>query len=235
MALLERIRVDYESLSDIELARRIRHRDVAAVRLFTSRNNRRLYRAAWSILKDGSEAEEAVQDGYMKAFAAIETFAAKSSLSTWLTRIVVNEALARRRSMKSRSCQDRQSVLFIEEYREKLMRGSASSQSPETALMRRQIARLLERAIARLPDVFRPAFVLREIEGLSVEETAESLQIPKETVKTRVLRARRLLQKDLDPELREVLSETLSFAGADCEALTKRVLASFLNPGKAMS
>jgi RNA polymerase sigma-70 factor (ECF subfamily) len=95
--------------------------------------------------------------------------------------------------------------------------------------MRRQIAKLLERAIARLPDIFRPVFVLREIEGLSVEDMAEALQIPEETVKTRLFRARRRLQKELDPELRGVLSETFPFAGADCEALTNRVIARFLS------
>ena len=114
-------------------------------------------------------------------------------------------------------------VLVLEEYREKLMAGSATH-SPEKVLMRRQISKLLEMAIARLPDTFRPVFVLREIEGLSVEDTAEALQIPEETVKTRLLRARRRLQKELDPELCGALSETFSFAGADCEALTNRVL-----------
>lgn len=234
MAALERIRVDYESLSDSELAGRVGQRDVAAVRLITGRNNQRLYRAAWSILKDRSEAEDAVQDGYLKAFAAIDTFAGKSSLSTWLTRIVINEALGRRRAANSRSSQQQQSVLFIEEYREKLMRGSASSESPETALIRRQIGKLLERAIVQLPDVFRPAFVLHEIEGLSLEDTAEALQVPKETVKTRVFRARRLLQKELGPELRNALSETFTFAGADCEALTERVLTSFGKSAKSI-
>ena len=114
------------------------------------------------------------------------------------------------------------------------MAGSVT-QSPETALMRRQMAKLMETAIGRLPDAFRPVFVLREIEGLSVEDTAEALQIPKETVKTRLFRARRLLQKELDPELRTALSEAFTFAGGDCEALTERVLARFLSSGKAMS
>ena len=223
--MLERIKSDYEALSDIELASRIAARDVAAVRLVTGRNNQRLYRTARSILKDRSEAEDAVQDGYMKAFDAIETFAGRSSLSTWLTRIVVNEALGRRRSAQRQShLLNQESVLVMEEYREKLMRGS-DTQSPETALMRRQISKLLERAIARLPDTFRPVFVLREIEGLSVVDTAEVLQIPEETVKTRLLRARRRLQKVLDPELHNALSETFLFAGADCEALTEQVLA----------
>jgi RNA polymerase sigma-70 factor (ECF subfamily) len=225
--MLKRNNGEYAALSDGELANRIAARDVAAVRLVTGRNNQRLYRAAWSILKDRSEAEEAVQDGYLKAFDAIETFAARSSLSTWLTRIVVNEALSRRKRAQRRSrLLNQESVLVLEEYREKLMAGSVT-QSPEKVLMRRQIAKLLETAIARLPDTFRPVFVLREIEGLSVEDTADALQIPEETVKTRLLRARRRLQKELDPELCGALSETFPFAGADCEALTDRVLTRF--------
>jgi RNA polymerase sigma-70 factor (ECF subfamily) len=232
---VERIKVDHEALSDLELARRVGARDVAALRLITGRNNQRLYRAAWSILKDRAEAEDAVQDGYVKAFDAIETFAGRSALSTWLTRIVVNEALARKRSAKRRSrLLHQQSIPITEEYREKLMGGSVT-QSPETALMRRQIGKLMEVAIERLPDTFRPVFVLREIEGLSVEDTADALQIRRETVKTRLFRARRLLQKELDPELRTSLSEAFTFAGGDCEALTERVLARFLGSEKAMS
>jgi RNA polymerase sigma-70 factor (ECF subfamily) len=225
---------DYAALSDSELASHIAARDVAAVRLVTGRNNQRLFRTAWSILKDRSEAEEAVQDGYLKAFQAIGTFAGKSSLSTWLTRIVVNEALGRRaRAQKRSQLLNQGSVIVLEEYREKLMAGSVT-QSPETALMRRQIAKLLETAIARLPDTFRPVFVLREIEGLSVEDTAQVLQIPEETVKTRLFRARRRLQKELDPQLCDALAETFPFAGADCEALTNRVIASFCKSGRTL-
>jgi RNA polymerase sigma-70 factor (ECF subfamily) len=232
--MLNRNYSDYATLSDSELASRIAAREIAAVRLVTGRNNQRLYRTAWSILKDRSEAEEAVQDGYLKAFDAIETFAGRSSLSTWLTRIVVNEALSRRTRAQRRSrLLNQESVLVLEEYREKLMAGSVT-QSPEKVLMRRQIAKLLETAIARLPDTFRPVFVLREIEGLSVEDTAEALQIPEKTVKTRLFRARRRLQKELDPELCGALSETFPFAGADCEALTNRVLASFSKSAKGI-
>jgi RNA polymerase sigma-70 factor (ECF subfamily) len=223
--MLKRDHSDYETLSDGELASRIAARDLAAVRLVTARNNQRLYRTAWSILKDRSEAEDAVQDGYIKAFSAIGTFAGRSSLSTWLTRIVVNEALSRRRRARGRSrLLNQESVLVLDEYREKLMAGSVT-QTPEKILMRRQVAKLLEAAIARLPDAFRPVFILREIEGLSVEDTAEALQIPEETVKTRLFRARRRLRQELDPELCAALAETVPFAGADCEALTDRVLA----------
>ena len=232
--MLKQAQSDYATLSDSDLASRIAARDVAAVRLVTGRNNQRLFRTAWSILKDRSEAEEAVQDGYLKAFEAIKTFAGRSSLSTWLTRIVVNEALSRRRRAQRRArLLNQESILVLEEYREKLMAGSVT-QSPEKVLMRRQIAKLLETAIARLPDTFRPVFVLREIEGLSVEDTAEALQIPEETVKTRLFRARRRLQKELDPDLCGALSESFPFAGADCEALTNRVLASFSKSTKGI-
>ena len=122
-----------------------------------------------------------------------------------------------------------QSVIDIDEYREKLMAGSETSQSPEAETMRTQIAKLLERAVANLPEALRPVFVLREIEGLSVEETAEALQIPTGTVKTRLMRSRHRLQRELDPEIREALQDTFPFAGRDCDALTERVLAKFLS------
>jgi RNA polymerase sigma-70 factor (ECF subfamily) len=232
--MLKQSKSDYATLSDSELASRIATRDVAAVRLVTGRNNQRLFRTAWSILKDRSEAEEAVQDGYLKAFDAIGTFAGRSSLSTWLTRIVANEALSRRSRAQRRSrLLNQESVVVLEEYREKLMAGSVT-QSPEKALMRRQIAKLLETAIARLPDTFRPVFILREIEGLSVEDTAEALQIPEETVKTRLFRARRRLQKELDPELCGALSETFPFAGIDCKAMTERVLTKFCRAARTI-
>ena len=234
--MLQLNKTDYATLSDLEVAHRIANGDVDAIRWLTGNNNQRLYRAAWSILKNRAEAEDAVQDGYMKAFDAIETFVGRSSLSTWLTRIIINEALDRRRRAQRRSeLLSQESVPVLEEYREKLMAGSVA-QSPERALMRRQIAKLLEAAIARLPDTFRVVFVLREVEGLSVEETAEALGIPEETVKTRLFRARRRLQKELDPELCNALSETFQFAGADCERITERVVARFtsrFNPTKS--
>jgi len=222
------VALSYETLSDVELARRIAQRDSMAARAVIKRNNQRLYRAAWSVLKDRSEAEEAVQDGYLKAFAAIEGFAGKSSLSTWLTRIVLNEALGRRRSAQRRSRQLReQSVAIIDEYREKLMAGSDRALSPEADVARSQITKLLEAAVADLPDPFRLVLMLRDVDGLSVEETAEILQISPQTVKTRLLRARRRLQATLAPSLHDTLKGVFPFAGADCDALTERVLAKF--------
>ena len=226
---MAKIALDYERASDVELCRLVIQRDPHAVRLITSRNNQRLYRAAWSVLKHRAETEEAVQDGYLKAFAAMDSFAGTSSLSTWLTRIVINEALERRRKAERRTrLLHERAVTDIDDYRERLMEGSERPASPEAETMRGQVARVLERAIGKLPENFRTVFVLREVEGLSVEETATVLQIPKETVKTRLLRARRRLQRELDPELREALHGAFPFAGADCDRLTDRVLAKFL-------
>jgi RNA polymerase sigma-70 factor (ECF subfamily) len=149
-------------------------------------------------------------------------------LSTWLTRIVLNEALGRRRSAQRRSRQLReQSVAIIEEYREKLMAGSNLVLSPEADVARNQIAKLLEAAVADLPEEFRLVLMLRDVDGLSVEETGEVLQILPQTVKTRLLRARRRLQATLEPSLQDALKGAFPFAGTDCEALTERVLEKF--------
>jgi RNA polymerase sigma-70 factor (ECF subfamily) len=218
-------KLDYSALGDAELARRCAARDPDAVRHVLTANNQRLFRAAWSILKDRSEAEEAVQAAYVSAFASIGRFEGRSSLSTWLTRIVINEALGRARAERRRRARlEAEGVPVLDVYREKLMAGSEAP-PPDAAVAREQLRRLLEHAIADLPDPFRTTFVLREIEGLSVEDTAEVLEIPPATVKTRLLRARRRLQQALAPEVHEALTGTFPFAGADCAALTERVMA----------
>lgn len=220
-----RTQVDYEALEDVQLAHLVAARDAHAVRLVTSRNNQRMFRTAWSILKHRAEAEDAVQSAYLRAFAAIGGFEGRSSLSTWLTRIVINEALGRQRSASRRRAQlDGSSVTVLDDYREKLMRGSMSGTSPDVELARVQVRRLLEEAISALPTSFRTVFVLREVEGLTVEATAEALDLNPATVKTRHLRARRRLQEALAPELKAALSDAFAFAGGDCEALTERVV-----------
>ena len=218
-------KLDYQAMDDVSLARLITARDAQAVRLVTTRNNQRMFRAAWSILKHRADAEDAVQTAYLRAFAAIEGFEGRSSLSTWLTRIVINEALGRKRAANRRRAQlDGSSVTVLDDYREKLMRGSTSGTSPETEVARMQVRRLLEEAISALPAGFRLVFVLREIEGMTVEATAEALGLKPATVKTRFLRARRRLQEALAPELSAAFADSFAFAGGDCEALTERVV-----------
>jgi RNA polymerase sigma-70 factor (ECF subfamily) len=216
---------DYASMPDLELARCCASGDAEAVRHVLSANNQRLFRAAWSILRNRAEAEETVQAAYASAFANITSFEGRSALSTWLTRIVVNEALGRRRADQRRRRQlEQEGVAVMDSYRETLMRGS-EQEAPDAAFAREQVRRLLERAVAELPDLFRVVFVLRDVEGLSGEETAEILGVPVATVKTRLFRSRRRLQEILAPELGTALSGAFPFAGNDCAALTDRVLA----------
>ena len=216
--------LNVQALDDPTLARLCAARDKPALRHVITSNNQRLFRTAWSILKDRGEAEEAVQAAYLSAFAHIDGFACRSSLSTWLTRIVINEALGRLRSQQRRRTQlEAEGVTMLDHYRETLARGSEPS-PPDALVAREQLRQLLEQAIGGLPESFRTVFVLRAIEGLSVEEAAEVLQIATSTVKTRFLRARRKLQESLDPQVRTALLGTFPFAGADCAALTERVL-----------
>ena len=217
--------LDYRSIGDVELARLCGSRDRGAVEHVISANNQRLFRTAWSILKNRAEAEEAVQSAYLHAFANIAGFEGRSALSTWLTRIVANEALGRRRAAERRRRHlEQEGVAVIDTYRETLMRGS-DAEGADVAVARGEIRKLIEQAVAALPDAFRTVFVLREVEGLSSEETAEILDVPVATVKTRLFRSRRRLQEMLEPELGTVLSGSFPFAGNDCAALTKRVLA----------
>ncbi len=225
MAECTQTAVDIARLSDLELAQLCAARDRAALIHVITGNNQRMFRTAWSILKNRAEAEEVVQAAYLSAFAGIRAFQGRSSLATWLTRIVINESLHRRRADERRHDQlEREGVAVMEAYREKLMRGSEPD-APDVSVAREQIRKLLEQAVGELPDLFRTVFVLREIEELSTEETASILDVPVATVKTRLFRAKRQLQQMLAPELSTVLTGTFPFAGKDCAALTDRVLA----------
>lgn len=217
---------DYEHISELELVQRAAARDPHAIRLITARNNQRLYRAAWSVLRNRTDAEEAVQDAYVKALSGAG-FEGRSSLATWLTRIVVNEALSRKRinEARKRSLSDAD-ISQIDDYRDNLM--SASFRSPEFHILRAELAKAIEAAIARLPEEFRTVLVLRDIEDMSVEETADALDIQAATVKTRHLRARRRMRQEIDPDFRAVLAETLRFDGTNCEAMTARAVAALM-------
>lgn len=211
---------------DAHLVARARQRDPAALAELMRRNNRRLYRAAWGILRDEQEAEDAVQDSYLKAFAALDKFRGEAALTTWLTRIVINEALMRRR-------RGRRLVLGADNVVPLRRPGAAASardhepgaETPESATMRGRLRLFLQAEIADLPEEQRAVFVLRAVEEFSVEETAQLLDVNPQTVRTRYLRARRRLQARVQSELKLSLSEMLPFDGARCDRLVARVLA----------
>jgi RNA polymerase sigma-70 factor (ECF subfamily) len=219
---------DYAAMTDIALAGCCAEGDAEAVRHLVSGNNQRLFRAAWSVLGNRHDAEDAVQACYAKALAAIGTFEGRSSLTTWLTRIAINEALGRRRSQERRRKHlEAEGVPVLENYREQLAKGSQAP-SPEAEAAREQLRSLLERAVGGLPESFRTVFVLHEIEDVSVEDTARALDLPVGTVKTRLMRARRKLQQALAPEVKGALCGTFPFAGADCARLTEQVVRDFI-------
>ena len=208
---------------DEALVRQALTRDAAAFRAIMQRHNRRLYRIARSILRNESEAEDAVQETYIKAFTHLHSFRAESSLSTWLSRIAMNEALERLR--RQRPMAERQSVdAFAREAQILAFPRTSASADPERAMAQREIIELVERAADGLPEIFRIVFVMRVIEGMSVEETAALLDLEPKTVKTRLHRARKLLRKHLENEIGPMFLNAFPFAGARCESITAAVV-----------
>ncbi len=188
--------------------------------------NGRLFRIARAILKDDSAAEDALQDAYLNAYRRIGEFRGEARMTTWLTRIVINQALMRLRQQK----RDRVVVPFA-------ARGSMDtdlpevdvaderSESPPTTALRAEIRRILERRIDELPVAFRTVFIMREVEDMTVEETAECLAIPAATVRTRLFRARALLREALAREMDSVTVDVFAFAGQRCDRIVRNVLA----------
>ena len=207
---------------DAELVRRALARDEGAVRAIMQANNRRLYRLARGILRNDAEAEDVVQDTYVRAFTHLEQFRGDSSLSTWLSRIAMNEALGRLRRQRpgvewselEKSTPQAQIIPFP----------LVSSDDPEKSMAQREIQHVVEHAIDELPEPFRLVFITRVIEGMNVEETAEILGLKPETVKTRLHRARNLLRDNVERMIGPVVMEAFPFAGRRCERLTEAVL-----------
>lgn len=206
------------SLTDADIVRLVASGDERAFALLMRRHNRMLYRTARSILKDDAEAEDALQDAYLLAFRAMKNFRGDARLSTWLTRIVVNEALARARRTSRRG-----EVILLDGGAEADMQEAAGGQ-PEQAAQRAEARRLLERNIDRLPAAFRSVFVLRALEEMSVEETAACLDIPEATVRTRFFRARGLLRAAMARELDGAYEDAFSFDGARCDRIVAGAL-----------
>lgn len=214
-----------DGLDDAELADRARNRDGAAIRLIMQRHNRRLYRVARSVLGDDAEAEDVVQEAYFRAFTHLDGFRGDARLSTWLTRIALNEALGRLRQRRpSIDLEHLDAITDQGEARVIVLPTARLGSDPEAAAARAEVRRLLERAVDRLPDPFRVVFMLREVEEMSIEETASQLGLRPETVKTRLHRARRLLRKSLHEALCTSLADVFPFAGARCARITGTVL-----------
>jgi len=214
-------------LADLEieeaLVARLQARDEAAFVTLMRRYNQRLFRVARAILKSDADAEEAVQEAYLAAWRGIGTFRAQSRLATWLTRIVINAAYGRLRRAPAAT------VLSLEamppgalDVQESPM--SPPAQQPDDAAMRGELRALLERRIDALPEQYRTVFILRDVEELSVEETAACLAIPDATVRSRAFRARALLRESLARDIDTLTPDAFSFAGERCDRIVSTVL-----------
>ena len=212
--------VDYGALDETALVALAIQRNERAIRLLIKRHNQRLFRAARSIAGNNTEAEDIVQASYVRAFTHLDGFRGESSMATWLTRITVNEALGR---LRKRPRMDAVENLKAE------VETSASIErepSPEEETSRREVSLLLERTVDRLQPDFRSVFVLREVEGWSVEETADFLAIPAETVKSRLRRARLELRSHLEQQLAGGFTALYPFDGKRCTSMADKVIAS---------
>lgn len=219
------VAIDWASLDDpalVELARR-GHRD--AFRHIMQRCNQRLFRVARGVVHDDAEAEDVVQAAYLHAFEKLATFRGDAMLLTWMTRIVLNEACGRLRRHRPRVDIDRIDAIVADDRQVVPFPSRFGNEDPAACTARSEIRRLLEHAIDELPEPFRVVFVMREIEQCTVEETAHSLDLRAETVKTRLHRARRLLRAALHDTLSSTLTDAFPFLGQRCQRMTDRVLA----------
>jgi len=216
--------IDYAAMDDAALVSAVQRGDREAFRDIMRRCNQRLFRVARGVVNDDAEAEDIVQEAYAHAFEKLPAFRGDAALLTWLTRIVLNEACGRLRR--------RRLVVDMEQIEASQMDNASvvpfptkfGGEDPAAAAAREQARTLIEQAIDRLPEPFRIVFVMREIENCTVEETAASLELRPETVKTRLHRARRLLRTALHDTLSETLTGVFPFLGSRCDRMTDAVM-----------
>jgi RNA polymerase sigma-70 factor (ECF subfamily) len=208
---------------ELMLARRVAHGDRAAFEILMRRYNRRLYRLARASLRDDAEAKDALQDAYLNAYRAIGSFRGEATLSTWLSRLVLNECgMRQRRSARRR---DIIPLISSESNMTETERVADAGEAPDHAAARTQMRGILESKVSGLPEALRVVFVLRSVEELSVAETAETLGITQDTVRMRHFRAKGLLREALAREIDLAESDLFEFGGCHCDAVVSSVLA----------
>jgi RNA polymerase sigma-70 factor (ECF subfamily) len=205
--------------SDAYLIERIRSGDASGFAELMRRYNQRLFRIARAIVRNDADAEDVVQHAYVAAFSHLQQFSGLSAFSTWLTRIAINQALARLRDRtRLRSVADDGAPADW-------CSGTHAQRDPEDHVGRSELARMLEQAIDALPSQYRAIVVLRELEGLSTQESAACLSISEQAARVRLHRARQLLREQLWSQLQAAPSELFSFGGRHCAGMIARVLA----------
>ncbi|MBS0367314.1 MAG: RNA polymerase sigma factor [Proteobacteria bacterium] len=216
--------------ADAVLARRAADGDAAAFEAIMRRYNRRLFRTARSILRSDADAEDALQDAWLHAWRALAGFRAEARLSTWLVRIVVNDALGRLRRRNAQPV-SLDMAMNSSEFPPPASLADEPDQAPDRIAMRAQLRKLLEARIDQLPEAFRTVFMLRAIEEMSVDEIAQALDIPPATVRTRYFRARSQIRGSLASEIDASLGDAFAFDGARCDRMVAAVLARWSRQG----
>jgi RNA polymerase sigma-70 factor (ECF subfamily) len=225
---------DLRALRDHDLAARAATGDARAFEAIMRRHNRLLFRTARGILKSDSEAEDALQDAYLRAWRAIDSFRSEAKLSTWLVRIVINESLGRLRRQGAQVIPlDAASDAPHSEPEDSME--DDPDQQPDRLAMRSEVRGLIEAHIDRLPDAFRSVFILRAVEECSVEDVAAALNLPEATVRTRFFRARGLLREGLSRDIDLALGDAFSFDGERCDRIVARVLRAASSSGNGDS
>lgn len=222
---------DYSGqVTDAELAARAAQGDARAFECIMRRHNRLLFRTARSILKSDADTEDAVQDAYLSAWRSMGSFRDDARLSTWLVRIVLNEAFGRVRRQSAQVISLNMVTGHAESGEHEPMQGQTDEQ-PDQLASRAEIRRLMEARIDALPEVFRTVFMLRAVQELSAEEVASALGIPDATVRTRFFRARSLLRESLSRDIDFAMEDAFSFAGERCDNIVANVMANITGGG----
>ena len=221
---------DYATLDDAALVACVLAGDREGFRQITQRCNQRMYRVVRGVLRDEAEAEDVVQEAYVLGYQKLASFRGDASLATWLCRIALNEAYGRLRGQ--RETVDIETVAVTENIVNNVVPfpGLAAGEDPQASAERGQFRRLLERAIDGLPEGFRLVYLLRDVEGCTVEETAQMLALREETVKTRLHRARKQLRQALAEQVCVANGDAFSFMGERCARITAVVMARIQQP-----
>ena len=211
---------EWQSLSDDEVVARVRAGETPLFELLMRRYNQRLFRAIRSVIIADEDAEDVLQEAWVRAFEHLDQFAGKAAFSTWVTKIALYEAFGRVRKGKRFAALENDDGEIIAE----AQRGMTNADDPEKQAMRGELGQALQLAVERLPETYRTVFVLREVERLSTIETAECLGLSEEAVKTRLHRSRALLRRDLETQMGPALSATYAFMGHRCDRVVAAVM-----------
>src|SRR5216684_6260022 len=206
-------------LTEEQVVTRVLKGETALFEILMRRYNQRLYRVARSILRQDNEAEDVMQDAYVRAYEHLGQFAGRAKFSTWLTRIAVHEALARQR----RGNRYQELEPMSEREGDPMDRFASLAPDPEQQASNSEVRRLLEEAVEKLPDAYRTIFILRDIEEMSTTDAADVLEITEENVKVRLHRARALLRKSLYARAGMERKEAFDFHAARCDRVVKNV------------